>query len=51
MAHYLIDRMDERPAVNELVCSCGVPIVPDCDVSKMSINEEWDRHLAEVGEI
>lgn len=43
--HYLIDRMDETPAVNELWCHCGARIMPDCDISSASIAEEYERHL------
>lgn len=43
----LIDRMDE--GVNELYCECGARILPDCDMSCMSIVEEFDRHRSGVG--
>lgn len=47
--HVLIDRMDETPAVNQLLCCCGVQIHPDCDISLASINEAFERHLNDVG--
>lgn len=31
--------------VNELYCSCGEQLYPDCDVSRVSIAEEFDRHI------
>lgn len=47
-AHSLIDRMYEIPAVNELWCTCGARILPDCDMSSISISNEFERHL--IGE-
>lgn len=45
--HHLIDRMDETPAVNELRCSCGARLLPDCDISSRSVSDEFERHLVE----
>lgn len=42
----LHDRMDE--GINELYCSCGQRLYPDCDMSSVSVVEEFERHLADA---
>jgi hypothetical protein len=44
--HVLIDLMDEPPYTNEWRCSCGVKLYPDCDVSRASVNECFEAHVA-----
>lgn len=39
----LLDRMDE--GINELSCSCGERLWPDCDMSAASIVETFQDHL------
>lgn len=47
--HRFIDHMDH--GVNEMFCSCGVRLWPDCDVSRVSINKCWQEHLDKVGAV
>lgn len=47
--HELIDYLG-MTGDNVLECSCGERLYPDCDISSVSIREEWDRHLREIGE-
>lgn len=42
----LIDLMGS--GMNEMYCSCGVRLFPDCDISAASINEEFRRHIREA---
>jgi len=43
----LIDRMDTT-GENHLSCSCGARIWPDCDMSRASINQAMDEHVAKA---
>lgn len=46
--HRLIDLMDDG-GPNELWCACGERLWPDCDISLASINEAFEKHLADLG--
>jgi hypothetical protein len=43
--HQLIDYLGITNE-NVLQCTCGARLYPDCDVSSVSVSEEWERHLA-----
>lgn len=47
----LFDGLDGPPYVNEFHCSCGERLYPDCDVSRASIADEWERHLIQTHEM
>lgn len=44
--HRIIDGM--AAGVNEMYCTCGARLMPDCDVSAASICEEFERHLCDA---
>lgn len=41
----LIDGLDNMGSENTLHCSCGQEIFPDCDMSRVSINQTYEDHV------
>ena len=42
------DLLDNGGHLNEIYCSCGKRLFPDCDMSRISINQCFNDHRRDV---
>jgi hypothetical protein len=47
-AHHSINDLMDAGGPNEIYCSCGKQLFPDCDMSRVSINQCFNDHRRDV---